>query len=196
MASAKDLYSALYTNLFGQEAGKSVSLAHLNRHFRQTEELTVLILDEMDVLLTKKSTELYNLFEWCWEGGRLCILGISNTVNLPKRLPAPVQKSIPRGSRSHSCTDHSVLGVWEQTHSLSSPIPSNRWSGLYAIAWAIPMSSMTWPFNVPQLKCDILSWIERISVTSGLACERRRAPLSAASSIDDRHLPAFLHRRQ
>lgn len=87
-----DLYSTLHSGLVGKHSGKQSAFAQLNRYFSETQKLTVVILDEMDILLTRKSTELYNLFEWCWEKGKLCIIGISNTVDLSKRLPAAIQK--------------------------------------------------------------------------------------------------------
>ena len=94
MASVADLYSALLNGLIGRHSGKQSAFAQLNRYFRETDNLTVVVLDEMDALLTKKSTELYNLYEWSWDGGKLCIIGISNTVDLPSRLPAAIQKSL------------------------------------------------------------------------------------------------------
>jgi origin recognition complex subunit 1 len=49
--------------------------------------VTVLVLDEMDLLVTRTQQLLYNLFEWPTHGGsRLVILGIANTLDLPERL--------------------------------------------------------------------------------------------------------------
>ena len=55
--------------------------------------VTILLLDEMDYLVTKKQTVLYNLFDWPTRSkvNRLCILGIANTINLPERLLPRVQ---------------------------------------------------------------------------------------------------------
>lgn len=92
MASVADVYSVLLNELIEKHFGRQSAFAQLKSYFEDTEKLTVVILDEMDVLLTKKSTELYNLCQWSYSG-KLCIIGISNTVDLPRRLPPAIQTS-------------------------------------------------------------------------------------------------------
>lgn len=62
--------------------------------------ITVVLLDEIDYMLTKKQTVLYNLFDWPIRGAlaksyaQLIVLGISNTLNLPERLHPRVQSRL------------------------------------------------------------------------------------------------------
>ena len=47
---------------------------------------TVLLVDEMDLLLTRTQRVLYNLMEWpLRKGSRLAVIGIANTMDLPER---------------------------------------------------------------------------------------------------------------
>jgi len=51
------------------------------------EKIRVLLVDELDALITQKQTLLYNLFEWpCNNTSRLLVISIANTMNLPERL--------------------------------------------------------------------------------------------------------------
>jgi origin recognition complex subunit 1 len=67
---------------------------------RKKSQVVVLLLDEIDYLLTKKQTVLYNFFDWprrsSENGGRprLIVIGISNTLNLPSRLKPSVQSRL------------------------------------------------------------------------------------------------------
>lgn len=58
--------------------------------------VTVLMLDEIDYLITKKETLVYNYFDWPLRAttARLVVIGISNTMNLPERLCPRVQSRI------------------------------------------------------------------------------------------------------
>lgn len=62
------------------------------------QEAVVLLIDEMDYLVTKKETVLYNLFDWPTRSGngssQLIVIGISNTLNLPERLHPRVQSRL------------------------------------------------------------------------------------------------------
>lgn len=59
--------------------------------------IIVLLVDELDYLVTKKQNVLYDLFNWPTEARgdrRLIVIGVSNTVNLPERLHPRVQSRI------------------------------------------------------------------------------------------------------
>ena len=58
--------------------------------------VTVLMLDEIDYLVTPQQTLLYNFFDWPLRAttGRLVVIGISNTINLPEKLTPRVQSRI------------------------------------------------------------------------------------------------------
>ena len=64
--------------------------------------VTVLMLDEIDYLVTKKETLVYNFFDWPLRAttARLVVIGISNTINLPEKLSTRVQSRIG-GERCH-----------------------------------------------------------------------------------------------
>jgi len=64
--------------------------------------VTVLMLDEIDYLVTKKETLVYNFFDWPLRAttARLVVIGISNTINLPEKLSTRVQSRIG-GDRCH-----------------------------------------------------------------------------------------------
>jgi origin recognition complex subunit 1 len=75
-------------------------------HLTEDEEelVTVVLLDEIDYLVTQKQTVMYNFFDWPrrsaslfaaeGRGRRLVVIGVSNTLNLPERLQPRVQSRI------------------------------------------------------------------------------------------------------
>ena len=47
----------------------------------------MVLVDELDYLVTRKQSVLYNLFEWpTMKHSRLIVVGIANTMDLPERL--------------------------------------------------------------------------------------------------------------
>jgi origin recognition complex subunit 1 len=65
-------------------------------HKGKKEHVVVLLLDEIDYLLTKTQSVLYHFFDWPRRAchNRLIVIGVSNTVNLPERLQSKVQSRI------------------------------------------------------------------------------------------------------
>ena len=52
-----------------------------------TRPVTLLVVDEIDCLSTRKQEVLYNLFEWpSIPTSKLLVVGIANTMDLPERL--------------------------------------------------------------------------------------------------------------
>lgn len=46
----------------------------------------IMVLDEIDYLVTRKQSVIYNMFDWATSAGSsLIIVGISNTIDLPER---------------------------------------------------------------------------------------------------------------
>jgi len=73
---------------------------------------SVFMLDELDLLVTKKQRVLYNFFDWSSQvNSKLVVVGISNTVNLPESLPAKV---------------YSRMGMWAALLSFSTSLLSIR----------------------------------------------------------------------
>ena len=84
--------------------------ANLDRYFLSKDEdyedyvdaidrnpVTVLLLDEIDYLVTEKETVLYSFFDWplrAVSNARLIVVGIANTINLPDRLSPKLSSRI------------------------------------------------------------------------------------------------------
>jgi origin recognition complex subunit 1 len=91
-----------------QRKPPEVAAALLERRFagqkrdsvEESRPVVVLLLDEIDYLMTKKQTVLYNFFDWpvrsceSGNGARLIVVGISNTMNLPSRLKPSIQSRL------------------------------------------------------------------------------------------------------
>ena len=55
----------------------------------------LLLVDELDALITTKQTILYNIFEWpCIQNSNLSVLSIANTMDLPERLQSKIKSRI------------------------------------------------------------------------------------------------------
>uniref|UniRef100_A0A7S1YP31 BAH domain-containing protein n=1 Tax=Ditylum brightwellii TaxID=49249 RepID=A0A7S1YP31_9STRA len=110
-----DAYVKFWEAISGTRKEKrspGTAAAMLERHFGggdtkddayetvKKKPVTVLLLDEIDYLVTKKQTVLYNLFDWpmraatCDSKGRLVVVGISNTINMPERLKPSIQSRL------------------------------------------------------------------------------------------------------
>ena len=59
-------------------------------------QTVIVLLDEIDYLVTKNQSVLYNFFDWPTRArhNKLVVIGVSNTVNLPDRLLSKVQSRI------------------------------------------------------------------------------------------------------
>ena len=58
-------------------------------------EKVILVLDELDYLVTTRQSVIYNLFEWATRGASsLVVVGISNTMDLPERLLPRVESRL------------------------------------------------------------------------------------------------------
>ena len=67
--------------------------------------VTVLLVDEIDMLLSRDQSVLYNLFGWPQQpGARLVVLGIANTLDLPERLlPKIARRGAGSSQRRKAC---------------------------------------------------------------------------------------------
>lgn len=49
--------------------------------------ISVVLMDELDLLVTSKQTVMYNFFEWPnWLHSRLIVVAVANTMDLPERM--------------------------------------------------------------------------------------------------------------
>uniref|UniRef100_A0A8C7ZH27 Origin recognition complex subunit 1 n=1 Tax=Oryzias sinensis TaxID=183150 RepID=A0A8C7ZH27_9TELE len=76
--------------LTGQKATADHAAALLEKRFSNPaprKETTVLLVDELDLLWTRKQNVMYNLFDWpSRRHARLVVLAIANTMDLPERI--------------------------------------------------------------------------------------------------------------
>jgi hypothetical protein len=89
----EDAYSILCREVLGHQCGYREAAQALDKHFCRgtppdsTSPYTIVLVDELDHMLTPKQTVLYNLFDWPTKANaRLAIIGIANTMDLPERL--------------------------------------------------------------------------------------------------------------
>ncbi|GMH45109.1 hypothetical protein BSKO_13066 [Bryopsis sp. KO-2023] len=94
LPSPQHLYAHLLKGLTGIELSPSAALPRLTQLFTDPKQTaiasrppTLVLVDEMDAVVTKNQTVLYNLSEWCaTKGSKLGVIGIANTLDLPERL--------------------------------------------------------------------------------------------------------------
>ncbi|CAL8469764.1 g9306 [Coccomyxa elongata] len=93
LPSPQHAYVHLYRALTGKHASPATAAEQLEALFSggvcgaAPKRVTVVLVDEMDLLITKKQQVLYNLCEWPTRpGARLAVVGIANTLDLPERL--------------------------------------------------------------------------------------------------------------
>ena len=105
-----DAYVRLWEGLTGEKhiGSHEKACQRLESHFTNPKSLasdsdrsvTVVLLDEIDYLVTEKQSVLYNFFDWPKRaasvpgGRRLVVVGISNTLNLTEQLIPSVQSRV------------------------------------------------------------------------------------------------------
>lgn len=95
LSTPQHAYTALYEAMTGEHLGPKSAVNALEELFleggsasggRARGGVTLVLVDEMDLLLTRKQKVLYNLFQWpLLKGSRLAVIGISNTHDLPDK---------------------------------------------------------------------------------------------------------------
>lgn len=83
-------YSLLWEALFEEKVTSSHALTLLEKHFSTPStkrKAYVVLMDELDVLVTKKQTVMYNFFNWPnLAHSRLIVVAVANTMDLPERM--------------------------------------------------------------------------------------------------------------
>ena len=105
-----EAYVQLWEKISGRAVAPELAAAKLEAYFTREESAVtreakrkagsvVVLLDEIDYLVTKNQSVLYNFFDWPTHNQqrRLIVLGVSNTLNLAEQLHTRVQSRI--GSR-------------------------------------------------------------------------------------------------
>nr|XP_032835727.1 origin recognition complex subunit 1-like [Petromyzon marinus] len=88
LTEPRQVYSKLLKAMSGERAAPSRAAQILNELFaRRSKRSVLLILDELDLLVTRRQDLLYSLSDWA-TGGSSCLilLAIANTLDLPERV--------------------------------------------------------------------------------------------------------------
>lgn len=94
LASPENIYKVIYEQLSGHRVGWKKALHYLTEHFsdgtkigKQTSQPIILLIDELDLLLTRNQSVLYNVLDWPTKpNSNLVVIGIANTMDLPEKL--------------------------------------------------------------------------------------------------------------
>ncbi|XP_029285938.1 origin recognition complex subunit 1 isoform X2 [Cottoperca gobio] len=90
MTDPHQAYVQVLQKLTGQKSTADHAAALLEKRFSNPaprKETTVLLVDELDLLWTRKQNVMYNLFDWpTRRHARLVVLTIANTMDLPERI--------------------------------------------------------------------------------------------------------------
>ncbi|KAK4339109.1 hypothetical protein RND71_040571 [Anisodus tanguticus] len=94
LASPENIYSVIYEALSGHRVGWKKALHFLNERFSNVAKLSkednrpcILLIDEIDLLVTRNQAVLYNILDWPTKPhSKLIVIGIANTMDLPEKL--------------------------------------------------------------------------------------------------------------
>ncbi|XP_075095748.1 origin of replication complex subunit 1B [Nicotiana tabacum] len=94
LASPENIYSVIYEALSGHRVGWKKALHFLNERFSDVTECSkednrpcILLIDELDLLVTRNQAVLYNILDWPTKpNSKLIVIGIANTMDLPEKL--------------------------------------------------------------------------------------------------------------
>lgn len=93
LASPENIYSVIYEGLTGHRVGWKKALYFLNERFsdenkhRKDSKPCILLIDELDLLVTRNQSVLYNILDWPTKpNSKLIVIGIANTMDLPEKL--------------------------------------------------------------------------------------------------------------
>lgn len=90
MTEPHQCYVQLWKELSGQKLSSSHSATLLEKRFSKgglKKDAVVVMIDELDLLWTRKQTVMYNLFDWpTHPSSKLIVIAIANTMDLPERM--------------------------------------------------------------------------------------------------------------
>lgn len=113
LQTPKHAYSTIAEELMGQKFSPDKASMVLEKRFKDGKgsdgRVTVLIVDELDLLVTHRQDVLYNIFDWpTHKKSRLVVIGIANTLDVPERMLPRIASRL--GSNRVSFAPYS----WEQ----------------------------------------------------------------------------------
>lgn len=91
LVSPQDAYEILWEEVSGgQRVSSSNAMALLEKRFKEKDvnrKPIVVLMDELDQLVTKNQTVMYNFFNWpTLANSRLIVVAVANTMDLPERM--------------------------------------------------------------------------------------------------------------
>lgn len=90
MVKPTDSYEVLWNKISGDNLTWGASMESLQFYFekvpRNKKRTIVVLLDELDALITKQEEIMYNFFNWTsYENAKLILIAVANTMDLPER---------------------------------------------------------------------------------------------------------------
>lgn len=83
-------YEMLWEVMTGEKVGSNTAMVALENEFKRFDEdrvPMVVLMDELDQLVTKNQTVMYNFFNWpTFTHSRLIVIAVANTMDLPERM--------------------------------------------------------------------------------------------------------------
>ena len=90
LISPQSSYEVLWEKVSGKHATTSNSLVLLEEYFNKEDSKRkplVVLLDEMDQIVTKNQSVMYNFFNWpSYQNSKLIVIAVANTMDLPERM--------------------------------------------------------------------------------------------------------------
>ncbi|XP_027342766.1 origin of replication complex subunit 1A-like isoform X2 [Abrus precatorius] len=94
LASPENIYRVIYEALNGHRVSWKKALYLLNERFvegkktgEEADRPCILLIDELDLLVTRNQSVLYNILDWPTKPhSKLIVIGIANTMDLPEKL--------------------------------------------------------------------------------------------------------------
>jgi origin recognition complex subunit 1 len=100
LSSPQHIYTIIWQKLINKTCRPATAALLLeelfsNKRANTKTPMTVLLLDELDALITRKQNLLYNLFNWpAYENSKLIIVAIANTMDLPEGFLSKIKSRI------------------------------------------------------------------------------------------------------
>ncbi|KAL2332171.1 hypothetical protein Fmac_019752 [Flemingia macrophylla] len=94
LATPENIYRVVYESLNGYRVSWKKALHLLNERFvggkktrEEADQPCILLIDELDLLVTRNQSVLYNILDWPTKAhSKLIVIGIANTMDLPEKL--------------------------------------------------------------------------------------------------------------
>jgi len=90
------IYKLIYKELTDESVPADHAVMLLEKKFElKSSEPTVLLVDELDMLCTKKQDVLYNLFDWPYKkNSKWIVVAIANAMNLPEQVMSKISSRL------------------------------------------------------------------------------------------------------